>query len=83
VSEEAISNNEIFSPCFSSCLVGSLNMSVGVLQMLVWKGLLTRDEATFILDVAARGTAKEDIPAPFDGWLATAYAEAQESLRQA
>ena len=67
---------------FSGSLIGSLNLSVGVLQMLVWKGVLTKDEALFIIDVAAESAAKMPMPDPYDIGLASAYDQARRSINE-
>jgi hypothetical protein len=65
---------------FSGSLIGSLNLSVGILQMLVWKGLIAKDEGLFIIDVAAESAAKMPMPEPYDAGLADAYAAARASI---
>ena len=67
---------------FQGSLIGSLNLSVGILQMLVWKGLITKEEAFFILDVAAESAAKMPMPDPYDLGLKSAYEAARLSLEK-
>lgn len=67
---------------FSGSLIGSMNVSVGVLQMLVWKGILTKEEAFFVLDGAAESSAKMPMPEPYDEGLAAAYAAARDSIER-
>jgi hypothetical protein len=67
---------------FSGSLIGSLNLSVGILHMLVWKGLITKDEALFVFDVAAESAAKMPMPEPYDAGIAEAYATARQQIEQ-
>ncbi|WP_421991276.1 hypothetical protein [Qipengyuania sp.] len=65
---------------FSGSLIGSINASVGTLQMLVWKGQFTKEEAMFVLDTAQESAARMNLPEPFQSGVAGAYESAKESI---
>lgn len=67
---------------FSGSLIGSMNLAIGTLQMLVWKGTITKDEAFFVIDVAAESAARRDLPEPFQTGVADAYESARETISE-
>jgi hypothetical protein len=82
VKDDGFADSAMRALTFSGSLIGSLNLSVGVLQMLVWKGLLSKEEALFVIDVAAESAAKLPMPDPYDMGLASAYASARQSIEE-
>ena len=67
---------------FSGSLIGSMNLAIGTLQMLVWKGTITKDEAFFVIDIAAESAAKMDLPEPFQSGVAGAYESARDTIEE-
>lgn len=78
--DDGFADSAIRALTFSGSLIGSLNLGVGVLQMLIWKSLITKEEALFVLDTAAESAAKMPMPEPYDKGLASAYAAARLSI---
>ena len=67
---------------FSGSLIGGMNISVGILQMLMWKGVMSKEEALFIIDVAEESAARMPMPSPYDSGLASAYAAARAKIEE-
>jgi hypothetical protein len=80
--DDGFADSALRALAFAGSLNGSLSLSLGILHMLVWKGLITKDEALFVIDTAAESAAKMPLPEPYDMGISVAYAEARKRIEE-